>query len=152
MTDLDVIERVRTMFPACQNVSPVQAKPVRESYSIPKVRHVWRVSDPKEVRRITELILPYLGERRTAKAKEVLEHLANRPGMGSNMRNRTHCPLGHPYDEANTVWGRDGNAHYRRCRACLKIWNDRSVAKRRLLRVRSFLPDSASLPSMQTGL
>ncbi len=27
----------------------------------------------------------------------------------------SHCPRGHPYDEANTKWLRDGN---RRCRAC----------------------------------
>jgi hypothetical protein len=31
---------------------------------------------------------------------------------------KTHCPKGHPYDEANTyVWKRKGNTH-RRCKAC----------------------------------
>jgi len=29
---------------------------------------------------------------------------------------RTHCPQGHPYDEANTIFHRDGS---RRCRACV---------------------------------
>lgn len=31
---------------------------------------------------------------------------------------KTHCPKGHPYDEANTyVWKRGGSTH-RRCKAC----------------------------------
>lgn len=34
---------------------------------------------------------------------------------------RTHCPQGHPYDEANTRWStrRDGRKH-RQCRACAR--------------------------------
>jgi hypothetical protein len=33
---------------------------------------------------------------------------------------RTHCPHGHPFDEANTRWTKDG--HGRRCRACGVIY------------------------------
>ena len=31
---------------------------------------------------------------------------------------KTHCPLGHPYDETNTYYGKSG----RQCRACRKRW------------------------------
>jgi hypothetical protein len=34
--------------------------------------------------------------------------------VGSNMRRRTHCPSGHPYDAQNTAH-RNGRRH---CRAC----------------------------------
>lgn len=34
---------------------------------------------------------------------------------GFPLKTRTHCPVGHPYDEANTAVSRNGK---RRCRAC----------------------------------
>ena len=34
----------------------------------------------------------------------------------------THCPHGHPYDEANTITARSG---HRRCRACWNAWRRR---------------------------
>jgi hypothetical protein len=131
MTDPDIIDRIRTLFPNCQNMKPIQPKPVRDSYSTPKIRYTWRVSDPAEVKRILELILPWLGERRSARAREVLEHLANRPGVGSFQRNKTHCAKGHEYTPENTVYGRDGNAKYRRCRTCMKAWWTTANAKAR---------------------
>jgi hypothetical protein len=33
----------------------------------------------------------------------------------ASIRNRTHCPRNHPYDEANTGWRKSG---HRYCRAC----------------------------------
>ena len=37
---------------------------------------------------------------------------------GDHNRQKTHCPQGHPYDEANTlVW-----KGYRYCRACSKVY------------------------------
>lgn len=130
MTDLDIIERVRTLFPNCNNTKPRQQKPVRPEYRMPKVIHSWRVSDPQEVRRIIVLMLPFLGERRSARAREVLEHLDTRPGIGSYQRNKTHCAQGHEYTPENTVYGRDGNALYRRCRTCMKTWWTANNAKR----------------------
>lgn len=38
-----------------------------------------------------------------------------RGNSGKLERERTHCPQGHPYDEANTRWWRGRNRH---CRAC----------------------------------
>jgi hypothetical protein len=40
---------------------------------------------------------------------------------------KTHCPNGHPYDEANTAIRWDGR---RQCRACRKLSQDRYNAKR----------------------
>lgn len=38
---------------------------------------------------------------------------------GDNMRSKTHCPSGHPYDLFNTAWERGKNGNPRRsCRIC----------------------------------
>lgn len=46
------------------------------------------------------------------------------PGMSK----KTHCPRGHAYDAQNTRVGRDG---FRRCRACDRITNAHSNARRK---------------------
>lgn len=43
-------------------------------------------------------------------------------------RFRTHCPQGHPYDEANTAWSKDGR------RACRKCRVTRNVARKKAQR------------------
>jgi hypothetical protein len=40
---------------------------------------------------------------------------------GWHMRAKTHCPQGHPYDEANTMWTHGGTK--RECRACKRARN-----------------------------
>lgn len=54
-----------------------------------------------------------------------------RGNAGENMRSKTHCPKGHPYDEENTYQYRGR----RTCRACHKAWqkrvNDRRYSKQR---------------------
>lgn len=52
--------------------------------------------------------------------------------------NRTHCPSGHPYDEANTYVSRTGK---RKCRAC-----DRRASRRRKRRERALLSGRDSDP------
>jgi HNH endonuclease/NUMOD4 motif len=47
-------------------------------------------------------------------------------------RNKTHCPQGHPYDEANTRVKPNG---HRDCRACARAHNLRTDARRKLERV-----------------
>ena len=42
---------------------------------------------------------------------------------------KAHCPRGHPYDAANTLFTRRG-ARY--CRACKREWNRRQRARRRV--------------------
>jgi hypothetical protein len=48
--------------------------------------------------------------------------VAKRPGNGENMRSRTHCPQGHPYDDANTHIKPNGS---RSCRACARDYASR---------------------------
>lgn len=133
MCDEDIIDRIKVMFPTHQNKSPIQPKPREPGGNMPKVRYTWCVSDPDEVKRITELMLPWLGKRRTARANEVLHHLANRPGNGSFHRNKTHCPQGHEYTPENTAY-KYKDKPYRTCRTCQKIWwttrNQKVSAKR----------------------
>jgi hypothetical protein len=126
MTDLDVIERVCSLIPPTK-IQVVQPKPVRDYYSTPKPRYTWRISDPVTVRSTLELLLPWFGERRAAKAREVLAHLDSRPGIGGHFRNKTHCAQGHEYTPENTYLRPSGGRH---CRACMAKW-DREHRERR---------------------
>jgi hypothetical protein len=128
-TDPDIIEKCKELFPKCQNVKPQQPKPVRDSYNIPKIKYTWRVSHPDEVRRIINLILPWLGQRRTAKALQLLAHLDARP-LEHYQRRKTHCPKGHEYSPENTIY--KGERKYRVCVECYRNWGKASTAKRRL--------------------
>lgn len=132
-TDPDIIDRCKDLFPKCQNMKPIQPKPAREGYSLPKVKYTWRVSKPDEVYRITKLILPYLGQRRTAKALQVLAHLDARP-KEHYQRRKTHCLHGHEYTPENTII--KGKRGYRICRECYLGWNVKQNAKRRELKAR----------------
>ena len=131
MTDRDVIERVAALFPV-RSIQVVVPKPARAGYSQPKTQYAWRVSDPSSVRRIIELMLPWMGHRRSAKARELLDHLASRPGIGGYQRSKERCPRGHEYTPKNTYL-RPGTTH-RHCRACRTEWStayrERQVAKR----------------------
>lgn len=50
--------------------------------------------------------------------------------IGEHNRAKTHCPQGHPYDEANTVAGRRGNGRpFRMCRACKRESEKRRRAR-----------------------
>jgi hypothetical protein len=47
---------------------------------------------------------------------EPVTHAENLRRGDNHWRSKTHCPAGHPYDQANTVRHRDGA---RRCRTCI---------------------------------
>lgn len=130
MCDRDVIDRVNEMFP-CTRIQVVVPKPARAYSNQPMTQYAWRVSDPAKVRELLELLLPWFGERRAAKAAEVLAHLDSRPGTGGFNRAKTHCAQGHEYTPENT-YIRKGTDH-RHCRACLAAW-DKASKERRLLR------------------
>lgn len=49
---------------------------------------------------------------------------------GAQQRAKTHCPQGHPYDEANTIFY-GGAKRYRRCRACEAIRKKRTPSSKR---------------------
>ncbi len=129
MADRDVIDRVNAMFP-CTTIQVIVPKPIRGGNQ-PRTIYTWRISNPVKVREILTLVLPQLGERRAAKAREVLAHLDSRPGTGGLHRLKTHCPQGHEYTPENT-YVRKGTT-WRHCRACLKAW-DKASRERRSLR------------------
>lgn len=52
-------------------------------------------------------------------------------GRANFPKRRTHCPQGHPYDEANTVIRKDG---YQSCRICRTAWSRASAARRKTRR------------------
>lgn len=54
---------------------------------------------------------------------ELVTHAEN---MRRGLALRTHCPQGHPYDEANTRYWRG----QRRCRACTDEWNRQASLRR----------------------
>ena len=49
-------------------------------------------------------------------------------GWGALNARKTHCPQGHPYDEANTHIGRDG---YRYCRICRQVQSTQAYERRK---------------------
>lgn len=51
---------------------------------------------------------------------------------------RSHCARGHPFDDANTFYSRDGKGRTRRgCRACYNAWRRRRRASKRVSRADS---------------
>lgn len=119
MTDRDVIERVDALF-KCTKIQVVNPRPVKEHFNQPKTQYAWRISDPEKVRQILALLLPWFGERRAGKARELLAHLDSRPGVGGFHGAKTHCAQGHEYTPENT-YTRPGTTH-RHCRTCRTEW------------------------------
>jgi len=55
------------------------------------------------------------------------------------MRAKTHCPKGHPYDEANTYW----RGRWRQCRECRREANRKATQKRKRKEVTNACQKSA---------
>lgn len=125
MTDRDVIDRVNILFP-CTGIGIV--RPRRAAGGYYKDQYAWRINDPDKVREFIGLVLPWLGERRSARAAEVLGHLDTRPGIGGRNRNKTHCAEGHEYTPENTYL-RPGTTH-RHCRKCRDTWSRDYAARK----------------------
>lgn len=71
------------------------------------------------------LVIGHLCRMRHCVAPDHLEAVTvgeniRRGETGSNMRSKTHCPQGHPYDEANTYVRPRGGRQCRTCRAAQK--------------------------------
>lgn len=108
MTDEDVVRR----FAAIMGVGPVRAP--RQQRPDWKPIFEWYVQDASDVVAVIERLLPWLGDRRRAKALEVAQVAAS---IGPRNAERTHCPNGHPYAGDNLLIERpDGTG--RRCRTC----------------------------------
>ncbi len=66
---------------------------------------------------------------------ELVTHLENirRGDAGKHLSDRTHCPQGHPYDEANTYLNPNGSRKCRICRAAMNIRKRRREGRRERL-------------------
>lgn len=126
MTDRDVIERVNALLPGTK-IQVVTPKPAKAYTNQPKTQYAWRISNPDQVRKILTMLLPHFGERRAAKAIEVLMHLDSRVGMGGHQRAKTHCPQRHLYSPENTYV--NPTTGVRHCRTCRAGW-DRAARSR----------------------
>jgi hypothetical protein len=81
------------------------------------------------------LMIDHLCRNRACVNVDHLEPVTNRVNIlrgetvPAAMAAKTHCPQGHPYDEANTVWVSGG--HHRRCLACGTATNEARNERRR---------------------
>lgn len=116
MTDRDIIDRLDALFPSPGISLKQQRRPDGTLY---KPQYVWRTRKADQVREILNLVMPWLGGRRKAKALAALEHLDSRRGQGYG-RLKTHCAEGHQFTPENTYL--DPDTGYRNCRACRRRW------------------------------
>ncbi len=80
-TDLDVLERLRDVLGGPPVYGPYEpTASSRDGYNR-QPHYTWRVSKREEVKRILELIRPYLCFRRGQKADEVLAGIAKRAAV-----------------------------------------------------------------------
>lgn len=108
MCDRDVLERFWRIVGSGNEPYEV----IRDNPNHKNIWH-WKCSSWPEVERILLKILPLLGERRAAKARELLADPAGTPNG-----EKTHCAQGHEYAPENTrVRIRDGYPR-RECRTC----------------------------------
>jgi hypothetical protein len=110
MTDEDVVRRFAAIVGLGRVYGPISRQSGR------KPTYDWASGDARDVCAVIKLLLPWLGNRRTAKAAEVAEIAA---AIGPKHSDRTHCPKGHPYAGENLrlYVGQDG-ATARICRTC----------------------------------
>lgn len=121
MTDRDVVER----FAALMGVGRVRRRQ-RSNRPNEKPIFEWYVYEAAEVARIIEMLRPWFGERRSARAAEMLEVARD---IGLHKGKRTHCPQGHPYAGDNLMVEKATGA--RRCRICRQK-KERDRARKRL--------------------
>lgn len=58
----------------------------------------------------------------------LVENVMRGNGIGARNAAKTHCPQGHPYDEANTIRGYNGGRSCRTCREAYTASRKRSNA------------------------
>jgi hypothetical protein len=117
MTDADVVARFARIV-GCGSVT-VSHGPKHQANGW-KPLHQWVVYEAEKVRTVLNLLMPYLGERRSAKAREVLDRCVS---VQSHNAKKTHCPRGHELAGVNLVeepfTARNGHVYIaRRCKTC----------------------------------
>lgn len=120
MTDEDSVRR----FHRAVGVGRVRFEP-REGY---KDRWVWDLHTSADVPRVIALLWPGLGERRRARAKEILEAAHQSPKRAP----KTHCVHGHEYTPENTrIRNRQNGRQERACLTCSRKWSADYQRRRR---------------------
>lgn len=119
MCDRDVVERFARIVGVGREI-----RVERRSLRNPAHSDMWRweLTNVRDARHLIEMLVPYLGERRRAKAEEIMRATE---GYGQHGRSKyaTHCKRGHPFDEANTGYNRFRGANgkmytTRFCKTC----------------------------------
>lgn len=112
MTDRDVVER----FARVMDVGNIHRREDARGW---KPVHTWVLYEAAEVIRVIEMLMPYFGERRGAKALEVI---AVAREIHAHNSKKTHCPKGHALEGENLIVEpiqRAGKQYAaRRCREC----------------------------------
>lgn len=107
MTDEDVVRR----FARILGVGNVH------SYATPPRKRYWRwsVQSKDDVLVVLGLLFPFLGERRAARAAEVIERATK---MTARNGLRTHCKRGHAFADPGVLYihKKTGKRYCRRCR------------------------------------
>ena len=128
MTDRDVVER----FAAIVGFGTVRLRANQKEAKYGPRKPVWEWYTQRRdmTRQLIEMFWPYLGERRRAKAQEVLDL-----GEATPAAERLTCPRGHPYDLYESVGAKSRGSHMaRRCSVC------RNKGSRDRARVRLNIP------------
>lgn len=121
-TDKDVVERFCAIVGVGKVVGPKHQRGGR------KPLWEWKLYRQVEMGDLILEMLPWLGKRRAAKAREILEWLASRP-YGIHHREKTHCAHGHPLSGDNLhIYMRSNGAAMRICKRCRR---DRRRARAR---------------------
>lgn len=116
MTDQDVVERFADTIGRGTLRGPIGSDNARH-----RSLYCWDVSSAKDVIAVLERLLPWLGERRSTKAREAIERLQT---MEQFTRAPGHCRNGHDLSEA----GRYNDGH---CRVCRRTQNMARYYRRR---------------------
>lgn len=116
MSDKDVVERFARIVGVGAVHLRIHASTETRDRSRYKPMYEWYVYEAAEISRVTELLMPWLGERRRARAEELRKvALGVQPHNGK----KTHCPQGHPYEGENLWFEHRANGVIARvCRTC----------------------------------
>lgn len=127
MTDCDVVDRLNKLFPA---PGGVRVRQRREKHW--KTYYEWQISRREHVSAFLLCVMPLLGERRRARAEEVLAFAQTK-----GRQKTPFCPNGHRYTDDNIYLKPDSrvvDGHIRMCKICRKEgWRrdrERAAARR----------------------
>jgi hypothetical protein len=125
MCDEDIVRRFATVVGFGTVRGPIESKRPNHNPT-----WEWYTQRRALVFELIALFAPYFGDRRSARARDLLAL-----GDAKPLNERTHCPKGHPYSGDNLVLEpiqRAGRSYYaRRCKTCRQE-QSRERARKRL--------------------